>query len=152
MSKKFTKKLGADNYKRPKVTLQEQLSAEEIAEKLQGYVRVADGEIEDVPLDTHLRYFILDEDGSQQFRLGGFLKNKTNANKYVVLSNGKNSWSVQVNNTVFFRKLNHQEELEQIHELYRKKLKEKDDVIKKLKKYIKLKIAEESSSGSKKRK
>ena len=72
---KFTKKIGSDkSYKRPKKTMQEQLTAEEIAEKLQGYERVDD--INEVPINTHLRYFTMEDDGKQVFRMGGFLQNK----------------------------------------------------------------------------
>jgi len=133
---KSVKKLGTDqSYKRPKVTFQEKLSADEIAEKLQGYEQVAD--IAEVPLQTHLRYFIKDENGNQVFRLGGFLYNKTNAEKFVMLSNGKNVWSVQVKNTVFFKKMSQKEEIDSLHKQYQKKIAEKDQIIDKLKKYIK---------------
>lgn len=138
---KYAKKLGTDKgYKRPKVTYQEQLSADEIAEKLQGYQRVDD--ISEVPLNTHVRYFTVQQDGTQVFRTGGFLHNKNNADVYVMLNNGKNIWSVQVKNAVFFRKMSHQEEIEAIHSLYKKKLEEKDNLIKKLKKYIKNNVDE----------
>jgi hypothetical protein len=141
MSKKFTVKLGKDKtYKRPKATFQEQLSGDEIAEKLQGYIKVDTDDLAEVPIDTHMRYFIMDENGSQQFRLGGFLKNKSNSHKFVILSNGKTSWSVQVNNAVFYKKMSHEDQINMIHDLYKKKLDEKDLIIKKLKKYIKLKL------------
>lgn len=140
---RFVKKLGTDkDYKRPKVTHQESLTADEIAEKLQGYIKVDD--IKEVPLNTHIRYFVTKEDGSQEFRLGGFLLDKTNADTYIRLSNGKFSWSVQVNAATFFQKLSHKDEIEAIHALYKKKLAKKDETILKLKKYIKSKIADGS--------
>jgi hypothetical protein len=136
---KYVKKLGSDKtYKRPKSTFQEKLSADDIAEKLQGYEKVDD--IADIPLNTHIRYFLTNPDGSQIFRLGGFLYNKQNPDKFVMLTNGKNVWSVQVNGTIFFRKLSQKDELEAVHALYKKKLAEKDEIIEKLKKYIKSKI------------
>lgn len=134
---KNTKKLSEDDYIRPTSTVQEQLTVEEIAELLNGYVRISNKELYDIPLDIHLRYFIIYPDGNQQFRMGGFLKNKNNADKYIILSNGKNSWSVQVNNSVFFKKLSHKEELDKLHEYYKNKLEEKNRSIYKLKKYIK---------------
>ena len=144
---KSVKKLGTDkSYKRPKVTYQEQLTAEEIAEKLQGYERVDD--ISEVPLNTHIRYFKTEKDGTQTFRTGGFLFNKQNADKYIMLTNVKNVWSVQVKNTVFFKKMSHKEEITAIHNLYKKKLAEKDAIIKKLKKYIKVKNIPSSSKRS----
>ena len=133
---KYAKKLGSDkNYKRPKTTYQEQLTADEIAEKLQGYERVDD--ISEVPLNTHIRYFTTLSDGSQAFRLGGFLHNKNNADTYIILNNNKNMWSVQVKGTIFYKKLSHKEEIEALHEMYKKKIHEKDAIIQKLKKYIK---------------
>lgn len=133
---KYTKKLGSDKtYKRPKITYQEKLTAKEIAEKMQGYEKVHD--IEDVPLNTHLRYFLIKEDGTRVFRNGGFLHNKKNAEKYVMLSNGKYVWSVQVKDAVFFKKMSHKEEIEALHNIYKKKLEEKDAIISKLKTYIK---------------
>lgn len=134
MSKKI-EKLGSDkSYKRPKITYQEQLTGDEIQEKLSGYVKVDN--IADVPLNTHIRYFIINDDGSQSFRLGGFLHRKDNADVYVRLSNGKNTWSVQVANAIFYKKISHKEEIESIHAMYKKKLKEKDEIIKKLKREL----------------
>lgn len=128
-----TQKLGSDpNYKRPKVTYQEQLTAEEIAEKLQGYQKVDN--IGDVPLNTHIRYFIT-KDGQQVFRMGGLLQNKMNSDTYVYLSNGRDSWPVQVNGTIFFRKMSHKEEVDTLHDVYKKKNREKDMIIETLKRY-----------------
>jgi len=140
---KYTKKLGSDkSYKRPKTTYQEQLSAEEIAEKMQGYEQVDD--IAEVPVNTHLRYFTIMPDGTQVFRTGGFLQNKQQAETYVMLFNGKNTWSVQVKNTVFFKKMSHKDEITALHEYYKKQLNEKDAIIKKLKTYIKKKILQKN--------
>jgi hypothetical protein len=142
---KYVKKLGSDQtYKRPKVTQQEKLSAEEIANKLEGYEKVDD--IAEVPLNTHIRYFTINPDGTQIFRTGGFLHNKQNADTYVMLSNGKNIWSVQVKNSIFFRKMSQKDEITAIHSMYKKKLEEKDEIIEKLKKYIKLKMGNYDSN------
>lgn len=128
---KYVSKLGSDkSYKRPKITYQEKLTANEIKEKLQGYQKVDN--IADVPINTHIRYFIQKPDGSRLFRTGGLLYNKQNADKYVILSNGKHVWSVQVKNTVFFRKMSHKEEIDALHRFYKNKLKEKDKTIKNL--------------------
>ena len=76
-----------------------------------------------------MRYFIIDKDGNKVFRTGGMLQNKDNADTYVILSNGKLSWSVQIENAIFFKKLTHNDELNIIHEMYKKKLDEKDAII-----------------------
>jgi hypothetical protein len=118
---KRTQRLGADKtYKKPDVTFQEQLSKEEIAEKISGYQKVDN--IMDVPINTHVRYFIFDKDGNASFRTGGLLQNKNNGDVYVVLSNGTFTWSVQVNNAQFYRKLTHAEELALVHDAYQNKI------------------------------
>jgi hypothetical protein len=137
---KYVKKLGSDRtYKRPKKTYQDQLSADEITKKLQGYEKVDN--MAEVPLNTHIRYFKIEPDGTQVFRTGGFLYNKRNPEEYIMLSNGKNTWSVQVKDTVFFKKMSQKDEIEAIHIMYKKKLAEKDLAIDKLKKYIRSKIS-----------
>jgi hypothetical protein len=136
---KFIKKLGSDKtYKRPIRTFQEQLSGEDIMKKLQGYERVDN--ISEIPLNTHMRYFKTNPDGTQIFRTGGFLYNKQDSEKFIILTNWKNTWSVQIKDTVFFKKMSHKDEINAIHELYRAQLEEKDIVIEKLKKYIQDKI------------
>ena len=121
MYKKKTTRLGADKaYKKPDVTFQEQLTKEQIAEKMDGYEKVDD--VMDVPLGTHLRYFLFDNAGKASFRTGGTLTNKTNGMVYVVLSNGTHTWCVQVNNAKFYRKLTHTEEMDHLHDAYREKI------------------------------
>lgn len=126
----YVKGLGSDKkYVRPKTTMQEKLTAHDIVEKLKGYSKVED--ISEVPLNTHLRYFTV-KDGKQEFRMGGFLHHKANADQYVRLSNGANSWSVDTSVATFYRKLSQKEIVEQ----YEIRLAAKDKEIKKLKKYI----------------
>ena len=61
-------------------------------EKLENYERVDN--IEDVGLKTHVRYVTLHNETRQQvFRLGGLLEEIHP--KYVKLSNGEFTWSVQ---------------------------------------------------------
>ena len=112
-----TRRLAKSSYERPKVTFTDTLqSNDKMKEKLQNYIRVDD--IDDVSLNTHLRYVTL-KDGEQRFCLGGLLKKKHN--KYVVLSNGTFSWSVQryhfneeddepIFETAFFRILSKEEQ------------------------------------------
>jgi len=127
-----TQRLGADKtYKRPIVTYQEQLSKEDIADKLKGYVKV--DTFDDIPVNTHIRYFLLKKGSDPAFRTGGFLKNKMNADIYVILTNGKDSWSVQIKDTIFYRKLSHTEEINALQT----ELMKKDETISTLKKKCK---------------
>lgn len=97
-----------DNYKRPKQTYTDMLDDDDIADKLEDYIKVND--IYKVPLNTHIRYFILELDDNtkqmtRKFRLGGSLFKKDEDKEYIVLSSGRKTWSVQIANTVFYKKL-----------------------------------------------
>jgi len=124
--------LGKDNYKRPKKTYQDQMTIEQIEEKLKGYVEVED--IRGVALNSHVRYFSIiknRETGKleKKFRLGGFLKNRNDKDNYVILSNNKNSWSVQMGNTIFYRQMKSDE----IVDKYERKIKEYKKLLKEYK-------------------
>lgn len=138
-------RLGKDDYKRPKKTLTDKLSAEEIKNKLEDYIEVDD--ISKVPLNSHLRYFTDKYDEKKKkdikvFRLGGFLVNKNNYDKYVVLSsvpdtgvinNSRKTWSVNTQKSIFYRK----QTTDEIKEDYKDELEELYDEVDKLKKQIK---------------
>lgn len=98
---KETINISKDNYIKPKVTKRQKLTKDDIIKALENYEEVED--INDVPLNTHIRY-IAYRDGKQQYYPGGLLKVK--GNEYVVLSNElpQNprkpiNWSVQKNYT-----------------------------------------------------
>jgi non-ribosomal peptide synthetase component E (peptide arylation enzyme) len=106
------RRLVNSNFNRPKTTYTDTLQNKAaMQEKLKNYKRVDD--IDDVPINTHVRYVTLDKEQKQVFRLGGLLK-KIHS-KYVQLSNGTYTWSVQryhykndtdeepIFETVFFR-------------------------------------------------
>ena len=103
---KYTTKLSLDNYNRPPMTYTEKLTPEQIEEKLQDYQKVED--LYAVPIGTHLRYFII-KDGLKLFRTGGLLHKNQGLPVYIILTNGINSWSVQVKNTIFYRKMTQKE-------------------------------------------
>jgi hypothetical protein len=142
-----TKRLSKDTgYVRPKKTVQDTLTNDEIKEKLKDYKKVTD--IKKVIIGTHMRYFTRDKSTKKPvFRLGGFLTKFGDDYKYVVLSNGTISWSVQNDgSTDFYAKMNSKEtasnletEIEErvktenksLEDKY-KKLKEKNDYIIKL--------------------
>jgi hypothetical protein len=137
-------KLGEDNYKRPKKTYTDKLTDDDIKAKLEDYVEVDD--ISMVPLNSHVRYFterINDKKKKEKvFRLGGFLINKSNYEKYVILSNVpetgfinpiKKTWSVNTKTSIFYKK----QTLEEIKEEYELEIEDLKDQIKFLKKEIK---------------
>ena len=151
-------RLGDDSYKRPKKTLTDKLTSEDIKNKLEDYIEVED--ISKVPLNTHIRYFTEVEDKVKNkkikvFRLGGFLVNKNNYDKYVVLSNtpetgvinnNKKTWSVNTKTSIFYRKQN----VDEIKEQYKDELDEVYDEVDNLKKQIKKLKAENTKLKNKK--
>lgn len=149
-------RLGDDSYKRPKKTLTDKLTAEEIKEKLEDYIEVED--ISKVPLNTHIRYFKeeINDKGKKTkvFRMGGFLVNKNNYDKYVILSNvpdtgvinnNKKTWSVNTKTSIFYRKQTLEEIKEEMHE----EIDELNDEIETLKKELKKVKSENSKLKSK---
>ena len=137
-------KLGEDNYKRPKKTYTDKLTDDDIKAKLEDYVEVND--ISMVPLNSHVRYFTerINEKKKKEkvFRLGGFLVNKSNYEKYVILSNVpetgfinpiKKTWSVNTKTSIFYKK----QTLDEIKEEYELEIEDLKDQIKFLKKEIK---------------
>lgn len=100
MPPKLTKRLNNQNGNNK--SYQDSLSPDQIKKKLEEYQQVDD--IKEVPLNTHLRYFTFNpKTGKKQFRLGGFLSKIDE--EYVILNNGEFSWSVQIDKTVFFKKV-----------------------------------------------
>tara|TARA_B100001093_G_scaffold512260_1_gene581778 strand:- start:1358 stop:1774 length:417 start_codon:yes stop_codon:yes gene_type:complete len=124
------RRLVNSNYDRPKTTYQDTIQNKEaMMEKLKNYVRAED--VDDVPIDTHVRYVTLDKNKKQVFRLGGLVK-KIHP-KYVILSNGSFGWSVQryhyvegvedpVFETVFWRVISKESRMEQKIEEQRKEI------------------------------
>lgn len=166
MASTTTKRLTNDkNFIRPKKTYQDTLSGEKIKEMLNGYKQVDD--MTKIIIGSHLRYFTKEKGSNERkFRMGGFLSKFGDNGKYVVLSNGTFSWSVQLNHyNEFWVKMN-KEELNNItsnkqDELKSKysKSKEQNEYLKKLleditKKYDKLqnklKEIEEATKKSRK--
>ncbi|VVU94748.1 hypothetical protein CPAV1605_473 [seawater metagenome] len=138
-SEKITKRLSRDSaYSRPKKTYQEKLSPDDIEEKLEEYIKVED--IAKVPLNSHIRYFTYNpKTKKKEFRLGGFLTRKDNPDKYVILSNGNLSWSVQTAETLFFKKMSIKE-LKTEYEDQIEKLTQENTKLKKYAKKLKAKL------------
>lgn len=94
-------------------TFQETLSNEQIKKYLNDYKKVDD--ISKIGISTHLRYFTLDPKTNKQlFRLGGYLNKFGDNGEYIILSNGDLSWSVQIKNSIFYKKMTDQELKEEL--------------------------------------
>ena len=120
-----------NGFERPEITYTDQLSKEEIQDKLADYSKVED--IYKVPLGVHLRYFVK-KDGQMLFRMGGQLFKNNGLPEYVILKSGTNAqWSVQIKDTVFYRKMS----IVEIKQEYEDILKKKNEKIKALKEKLK---------------
>ena len=99
----MTTKLTDDGYKKPPQTFSEKLTDAERIELLSDY---KEKNIKDIIKGTHVRYFIKDIKTKElKFRLGGIIASIDGLPEYVILSNGKKTWSVQVNNAIFYAKM-----------------------------------------------
>lgn len=95
-------RLTEDDYVRPFKTKTDELTKEQILDKLEDYVEVKD--LYRVPTGSHMRY-LTTVDGKQKFRFGGFLFKSDGLPDYVVLRNATKSWTVQTKDTRFFRRM-----------------------------------------------
>jgi hypothetical protein len=104
-AKKNTKtatKTTKDGYIRPQRTFQDMMTPAEIAQRLDGFIKIKTEEIYSVPIDTTIRYFTT-VGGEKKFRIGGRLSLKEPGKKYIMLSSDNNKrFSVQVNDSVEF--------------------------------------------------
>lgn len=111
-----------------KSSYQSKLSGSEIKDKLKDYKRV--DSFKNIPLNTHIRYFILNDKGKGgDFRLGGFLKTMDLEKGYIVLTTGKFSWSVQLKGHLFFAKMSGEEFKKEFKEII-KSLKKENNKLK----------------------
>ena len=91
-------------YNRPEYTHQDLLSEYDIKEKLKDYKLI--NNINIVQLNTHIRYYTFDSKlKSKIFRLGGFLQKIDSQNRFIMLTNGKFTWSVQLLQSTLYQKM-----------------------------------------------
>ena len=125
------KNIKQNNDENKKKTFTENLTKEEINEKLEDYKLVDD--LSKVPLDTHLRYFVK-KDNEMLFRMGGNLKRNFDIPNFIILKNAVGTeWTVQIKDTIFYKKMS----IKEIKEEYDGIISELHDKIKKLKLKIK---------------
>lgn len=95
-------------YTRPEHTHQDLLSEQDIKDKLKDYKLITN--INVIPLNTHIRYFTYNlKLKNKIFRLGGFLQKIDQQNRYIILTNGKLKWSVQLLQSTLYQKMTEEE-------------------------------------------
>lgn len=128
----MNKSLINDGYKKQAITATELLSPEEIKIRLKNFHKIKPENIINLPIYTHIQYFQVSNDNKFKYRTGGTLiVNK--APVFLVLSNGRKNWSVQLDSHIIFAN----KDIDIISEEYEKKLLDKDKKIKHLTVYIK---------------
>ncbi len=123
-------KLSESLFERPLLTYQDMLTRKDIEGQLLDYEKVTN--LEDVPVGTHIRYFE-SKNSELKYRVGGILTIKTGLPAYIILSNGKVSWSVQVKSSIFFRRIT----IRETKLVYEKILESKDMELEELRNYVK---------------
>jgi hypothetical protein len=141
MNEKKTIRLGGsdDNYIRPTKTYQQNLNENQIKEKLMEYKRIDLIEnYKNIPLNCHIRYFNITDNNQKQFRLGGYLKKVDLDKRYCVLTNNKQSWCVNLDKSILFKKIDYNDYKNILEEnsYLKSKLAETKDANSKLKSYI----------------
>lgn len=139
MNQNITRRLSRETTNKPiGETYQSKLSDTDIAKKLENYSRVKTSDIFKIPIGTHIRYFAINpKTGEKQFRMGGNLSKYGENGEYIVCSNGTYSWSVQLSNSIIYKKLSTNELKENIEFESRKEISELIKENKDLKKMIK---------------
>jgi len=126
MEYKGTKRITSDKkYQRPDKTHQDNLTNQEIKEKLKEYTKIDN--IFNTSIGTHIRYFTLDSKTNEHvFRLGGNLNKIDPQGRFIILSNGTITWSVQLGNSILYRKMTPDEIKEEIKNEVKKELLSED--------------------------
>jgi hypothetical protein len=115
-----------EKYSKPPATAVEKMTPDEIIERLEDYEEIENWE--NVPLQTHIRYFKINDDGTKVFRMGGWLVNNSGLPIYVVLANSGTSWSIQTKEVIGFKQIT----VQSIREQYEKIIKQLKDENKKI--------------------
>lgn len=135
-TKKLTR-LSDVRYRKTGNEVQSNLTQEDINLLLEEYEEVNDVTTE-LKTGIHIRYYSLVKDKKKRgefkklFRLGGTIIKIDSEFKYVVLTNGKLSWCVQLDNTIIYKKMS----IKEIKDFYENELNVKDDIIKRKDKKI----------------
>ena len=100
-----------DKYKKPANTIQDNLTQEDIDILLEEYNEIEN--IHQLKTGLHIRYYSIVKTGKIEkklFRMGGTIIKVDFEKKYIVLSNGKLSWSVQLNDkNILYKKMTTEE-------------------------------------------
>ena len=117
----MTTRITKDRYKKPANTVQDNLTQEDIDILLEEYNEIDD--IHQLKNGVHIRYYAIVKNKQniekKLFRMGGTIIKVDFEKKFLVLSNGRITWSVQINDkNIFYKKMT----TEEIKEFYENEL------------------------------
>ena len=136
MSKNLVR-ISQDGYKKSGNTVQENLTQEDIDLLLEDYNEVVD--ITELKPSLEIRYYTVIKN-KKLFRMGGTIIKVDFDKKYIVLTNGKITWSVQLNNkNILYKKMT----LNEVKDFYENELNNMELIINKYKQIIE-KLKEEN--------
>lgn len=118
-----------NNYKKIGQSYQETLTNDDIQILLEGYDEV--NNVLELKPGLQIRYYLLEND-KKMFRMGGNIIKVDFIKNYIVLTNGKINWSVQLDKSIIYKKMT----IEEVKKFYEEELDNKDMEIEKYKKYI----------------
>ena len=122
-----------NKYVKSEKSFQELLSKEDIDILLENYELV--NSKYEIKVGLLVRYYSLinkDNETQELFRMGGTVIKTDFEKDYVVLTNGKVNWSVQINNATFYKKLT----IEELKKNYENDIENMDIKLNKYKNYI----------------
>ena len=129
-----TIRIGDDDYNPTGNEFQRNLTEDDANLLLEEYEEIDDTDI--LKPGMQVRYYTIKQkrngDVDKKFRMGGEIIKIDHENKYLVLTNKKLTWSVQFNNTIFYKKMS----IEDVKIFYENELDEKDNKIDKLKQSV----------------
>ena len=114
-------------------TFQESLTDDDIHILLEYYEQI--NNIHELKPGLLIRYYKISNENNKitkLFRIGGTIIKIDFDKQYIIVSNGKINWSVQIENSIFYRKITYDD----LKKFYENELDNKDLEIKKYKKYI----------------
>jgi hypothetical protein len=130
---KKNQRISEDNYKKKGTSVQDNLNDEDIEQLLEDYEEVND--VTELKNGLHIRYYSLVKKKNniyKIFRMGGTIIKIDPELKYLVLSNNKVNWSVQIKDSILYRKMT----LDEVKNFYENELDVKEFEVEQLKKEI----------------
>lgn len=126
-----------------KKSFQSSLTPEEIKDRLRDYTLVPTPEVTNIPIGTNISYYTVDPTTKEKkFRIGGILESVDSKLRYIKLQNGGAKWSVQLGNSILYKKMNNDEYVDSIKRTIAEKFEQQIHELKTQNDYLKRKMVD----------